>query len=172
MSPKIIDVLATYQSIDNMIIKLPAQYCIDCDKLLISEEEFKKHQGVIKYHFIPARIRYVGSGKYYSITDNPFINYRNQESPLMLCGYSVGENDSMPRDVRQEILCFIIEHNILSRMEVINYLELFISTNGRKRGMEYAVQKWEEDLHFVYLYDFQVQATVQVTSIRPYHRQS
>lgn len=167
---QIIDVLATYQSINNMVIKLPAQYCIDCDKLLISEEEFKKNQGMIRYHFIPTRIRYIDSGKYYSPTDNPFVNYRDEESPLMLCGYSVRQKDAIPRNIRQDILRFIIERGILSRVNIIKYLELFINTNGMRRNMEYAVQKWKEDLHFVYLHDFQVQATAQVTSIRPYRR--
>ncbi len=166
----IIDVIATYPSINNIILKLPVQYCVDCDKLLISEEEFKRHQKITRYHFIPTRIRRVDHNGYYTPADNPYINYRDQESPLKLCGYSVSKTDGIPPDIRQAILEHIIERGILTKSDVINYLELFISTNGLRKGNEPAVQKWKDDLHFVYMHNFNVVAKAQITSIKPYRR--
>lgn len=168
----IIDVLATYHSLNDTVIKLPAQYCTDCDKLFISEEEYNRHRRLLRYHFIPTRIQYVTSSGFYSCTDSPFLHYRADKSPLKLCGYSVSQKEGLPDNIREDILRFVIEERILSRSDVINYLELFIATNGLKKNMEYAVQKWRDDLHFVYMYDFRVRATAQVTSIRPYSRRS
>lgn len=166
----IIGVLATYRSLNDTVVKLPAQYCKDCDRLFISEEEYKRQRKLLRYHFIPTRVQYVTSSGSYSCTDSPFLRYRAEKSPLKLCGYSVSQKDALPDNVRADILRFIIEQRILSRSDVINYLELFINTNGLNRNMEYAVQKWRDDLHFVYMYNFCVQATAQVTSIRPYSR--
>lgn len=167
---QLVDVIATYPSIDGMVVKLPVQYCVNCDKLLISEEEFRNYQEKIRYHFIPARIQYADYNRYYNPSDNPFMVYRDLESPLMLCGYSVRQKDAIPTNVRQEILRFMIENGILSKTDIENYLELFINTNGIKQNMEYAVQKWRDDLHFVRLYNFQAQATALVTNIKPYRR--
>lgn len=166
----IMDVLAIYPSINNVVVKIPAQYCSGCDRLLISEEEFKRIQNMTQYHFIPTRVNKIDNKKYYSPSNNPFANKRDKESPLMLCGYSVSQKHAIPRYVRQDILRFIIENGILPRLDVIKYIESFIDTNGRRSGMESSVQKWADDLHYVYFYDFNIVAKAQVTKIIPYHR--
>lgn len=167
---RVIDVIASCPSIENKTVKLAVQYCMDCDKLLMSEDEFKSSQRLLRYHFIPARMQYIDEFHNYSYTDNSFTRHRADISPLRLSGYSTRRSDAIPQSVRQDILQFIIERRILTKEDVIAYLELFIHTNGLRAGMEDAVDKWKDDLHFVRTYDFNVQATAYVTSIRPYSK--
>ena len=50
----------------------------------------------------------------------------------------------------------------------MNYLDLFINTNGLKYDMENAVDKWENDLEFVRSYNFNNQRVVTIDEIKPY----
>ena len=53
-------------------------------------------------------------------------------SPLKLCGYSVSQSKGLTQATRQYILAKIIYDGIMSKLDVIRYLEHFINLNGSK----------------------------------------
>ncbi len=72
---------------------------------------------------------YVYDGPYFG--DDFYFYDRAEDSPLSLSGYRVDEKHGYSKEMRQKILPFIIDYNILSKQQVCNYLELFIKTNGK-----------------------------------------
>ncbi len=56
----------------------------------------------------------------------------------------------------------------LKKQEIINYLELFIKTNGSKFGMNNAVSKWQNDLNFVREYNMEWQDDFDIDEVRRY----
>lgn len=160
----VIDVVATYPTLNDKLAKIPVQYCKQCRKMFISETVFEHYRKM--YRFLPIHMRYTTNNGTY--TQHSTFVERAKESPLMLCGYNTNQSVGLSLESRHNILRFIIEHKILSKQDVINYLELFINTNGMKNNMDIAVSKWEEDLRYVSLYRFDVQAKSSIIAIVPY----
>ena len=91
-----------------------------------------------------------------------------EESPLKLSGYSVSQQDDLDSDERRYILASIIYKKIMTKSEVIGYLEQFIRRNGQKSSNEYACEKWRTDLKFVQEYDINIQPQIAINKIRRY----
>lgn len=89
-------------------------------------------------------------------------------SPLKLCGYSVNQQDDYSQAERQYIIAKVIEKRILSKSEVVRYLEYFISRNGQKVNNSVALQKWKEDLDFVLQYKLPEQDKYKIKRIEKY----
>lgn len=70
-----------------------------------------------------------------------------KESVLKAFGYNVSAKDGLPAKLRQELLADLMDLGILSREQIVNYLDFFI--NGHK-SISYADArwKWHEDLDF------------------------
>lgn len=134
-----------------------ANYCMDCDRFFISSDEYDYYRSI--YPIMLIRFEYV------SDYDPSFTASLADKSPLMLAGYSVRANLNYSAFKRQSILRNVIELGILSKHEVINYINYFISMNGKARGMENAVKKWEEDLEYVRQHKFELQKKATVDSI-------
>ena len=71
------------------------------------------------------------------------------ESLLMQYGYNVSQAEDLTATRRQKILAVIIDNKILSKNEIINYLDFFIHQHGKRNNMERAISKWEDDREFV-----------------------
>lgn len=90
------------------------------------------------------------------------------ESPLKLCGYNVSQTEGLTSATWHFILSKIIHDGIMSKLDVIHYLEHFINLNGSKKENYAAVEKWREDLEFVHKYDMSIQPRVYISSIKRY----
>ncbi len=91
-----------------------------------------------------------------------------EASPLKLCGYSVSQQDGYSKETRRYIISKIIDRGIMSKSEVIRYLEYFISINGKKKGNQLALSKWKDDLKFTLSYASDSQERHNITEIRRY----
>ena len=89
-------------------------------------------------------------------------------SPLRLCGYSVNQQDGYSKTERQYIISRVISKGILSKSEVVRYLEHFINRNGQKASNGLALEKWKEDLDFALKYKMSEQIEFQVKYIKRY----
>ena len=72
-----------------------------------------------------------------------------QESILMQYGYNVSQTDGLSATGRQKILAVIIDNKIMSKSEIISYLDFFINQRSSLSRMEIAIAKWEADREFV-----------------------
>lgn len=141
-------------------IKLDIQYCTQCKRYLLEYMSYKRYQK--RYGLLVGNIRMMGSGTFDGDTDMA------QESPLRLCGYSVGQDRDLSESTRHYLLAKMIHDNIMTKAEVIRYLEHFINMNGMKYGNELALEKWENDLDFVHEYKIDTQPEVYIDSIEKY----
>lgn len=141
-------------------LQLNVVYCPKCKRYMlnhISFEHYRKINGIL-------------IGKLRMITSNCAGGEFDMamESPLKLCGYSVSQAQGLASSTRQYILAKIIHDDIMTKPEVIHYLEHFIKLNGSKRENALAVEKWRDDLDFVYKYDISIQPKVYISAIKKY----
>lgn len=73
----------------------------------------------------------------------------SQESVLMQYGYSVSQQEGLTMARRQKILAVLLDNEILSKSEIISYLDFFITQRQYRHGFEIAISKWENDREFV-----------------------
>lgn len=73
-----------------------------------------------------------------------------QYSQLKIYGYRVG-NYGLPKNIRQEILAYIIDKQILQRYKIISLLNGNIKLREEREDRNYskAIADWEEDIKFV-----------------------
>ena len=142
-------------------ISLNVEYCGACNKFYMSYsvyEHYREHYGIL-----------LGKIKMDSASTSGVDDIILSEfSPLKLCGYSVNQQDDYSKAERQYIISKVIEKKILSKIEVIRYLEYFISRNGQKSNNSVALQKWKEDLDFVLQYKLSEQDKYKIKRIEKY----
>ena len=90
------------------------------------------------------------------------------ESPLKLCGYNVSQSEGLSAETRQFLLAKIIHDGIMSKLDVIHYLEHFINMNGAKKENALALEKWCSDLDFVHKYNITTQPSIYIQRIQKY----
>lgn len=126
-------------------VEAPAAKCEQCKVYYIHEYIFQK---VLTY----------GTPLCQVITEKQYLNgsYLKmnpgmaQKSLLKICGYSVSATEGLSDQERQRILESIIENGIMTRHEVIQYLNYFISMRkNQSRDMSEAISKWKKDVNFV-----------------------
>ena len=76
----------------------------------------------------------------------------SSESILMQYGYNVSQTKDLSEYQRQKILVMIIEHEVLSKNEIIGYLDFFIRQRKGRKIYKNAIEKWEKDKEFVESY--------------------
>ena len=89
-----------------------------------------------------------------SYLKNPYINGMRlaNESILMQFGYTVSQVEGLSSTKRQKILAVIIDNHILTKTEIISYLDFFINQRKYQSRFELAISKWEADREFVQEY--------------------
>lgn len=122
---------------------MTAGYCKECNLYFMLDSTY---QNLKKIGIIMCRI---SDEKSYAKTD--FLNGKilAHESLLMQYGYNVSAIDGLSSNQRHIILATIIENNILSKSEIISYIDFFIAQKRNIEKMQTAVSKWEEDRQFV-----------------------
>ena len=124
-------------------VKVNAGYCPDCKIFFIMESTYEK----LKRKGIP--ICRVSDEKSYLKTFSANGMRLAQESILMQYGYNVNQVEGLTRSRRHKILAVLIDLRILSKSEIIGYLDFFISQRQSNSKYGIAISKWEDDREFV-----------------------
>ena len=141
-------------------VELDVEYCPVCKRYMLnytSYEQYRERHGLLigKLKMISGN----GTGGEFAMAS---------ESPLKLCGYNVSEADGLSTATRQFLLAKIIHDGIMSKLDVVHYLEHFINMNGAKKGNVLALEKWCDDLDFVHKYNKDIQPKVYLAGIKKY----
>ena len=156
------DVRASVIIGDNRQISIHANRCAKCGIIFMHYSEYERLKKT--YPFLIANFCELSSDGYTPVVNKSIAS----ESMLMLCGYNV-KNGVLSERQRHLLLRNIIYNDILSKAEIIDYLEHFITFNGSKKNMFFAVSKWENDLSFVRQLDIESHPEVFVNEIKQYH---
>lgn len=133
---------------EKQLIKVSAGYCKQCKVYFILESSYQKlkNQGVLLCR--------VTDEKHYMKSGNVNGMRLAQESILMQYGYNASQTEGLSATRRQKILAVLIDNRILSKSEIISYLDFFINQRSSMSNMEIAISKWETDREFVENYKF------------------
>lgn len=154
---------ATIYGGNKEVITINANSCIICNKLFISNSYFEQLK--YKHKWILGNFQFVDKEGRFS---SPLTSFA-EESPLKICGYNVKSVD-LTEEKRHLILSRIIDSGVLTKTEVINYLERFITLNGSRPSLALARIKWQSDLDFVNQYSSEHQKNFYVKDIQRYKR--
>ena len=123
-------------------VLVSAGYCKHCRLFFIMESTYQQliKQGVVAFR---------------SVDEKSYLrqNYLNgnllaKESILMQFGYSVSQAEGLSEARRHKILSVLVDNHILTKSEIINYLDFFI--NQRKNDkFVMAVAKWAIDRDYI-----------------------
>ena len=123
--------------------KISAGYCETCKIYFIMESTYEKlrNKGVVLCRICDEK----------SYMKNSFVNGVRlaKESILMQFGYNVSQIEGLSATKRQKILAVMIDNDVLTKSEIISYLDFFISQRQHQSKFSIAVSKWEADREFV-----------------------
>ncbi len=127
---------------------IPAGYCASCNTFFIMESTY---QDLRKYGTPICRI---SDERSYLTEETPQNGMRlAQQSILMQYGYSVSQEEDLSTIQRRKILSLIVDNGILTRSEIIGYLDFFISQRESRKQYSQAVDKWERDREYIAKYN-------------------
>ena len=143
------DIIAVFRVLNSqgriIQVEAPAAKCEKCKVYYIHEYIFQK---IMTYGTPLCQVisekQYL-NGSYLKM--NPGMA---QKSLLKICGYSVNAAEGLTDQDRQRILESIVENGIMTRHEIIQYLNYFITMRkNQSRDMSEAIRKWKKDINFV-----------------------
>ena len=144
---------------------IPAGYCSNCKMFFILQSTYEnlKKKGTLICRLSDDK-SYLSSGQY--------VNSMSlaHESLLMQYGYNVSQTTGLTSKERQKILALLIDNHIMSKTEIISYLDFFISQRKNQKCYMNAIEKWENDRHFVTNYNASNYVTYGVNRIYRKHR--
>lgn len=151
------DVQAVFTTISRLgtvdKIRIPAGYCPNCNTYFIMESTYQR----IKRSGIPI-CRTMDEKTYIqNNVGNGMSSYSSlaQESVLKQFGYSVSQVDDLPLKQRRLILAALVDNNVLTKNDVIGYLDYFINSRKNQKNADgskkysIAISRWEEDRDFI-----------------------
>lgn len=139
-------------------IEVNGFYCSDCKLYYILESEYEK----IRRKGTPL-CQIFEEIKYLNNISNKFdLNY---ESILYSFGYNVNAQNNLSDKQRFKILTFIIDNGILSKTEVISYLNYFINMRIGRKEYQNAISKWKTDINALNKYK-SIKINKQVEAIK------
>ncbi len=145
---KLVNIEGTVNVIDASGIvhsrNVAAGYCSECNKYFIMESTFRN----LRFFGVPLCRIY--EEKHYLSGENT-NNKMNlaSESILKQFGYSVSQAEGLSINTRQMILSLLIDNGIMTKSEIISYLDFFINQRKGQPKYEIAIEKWHEDLDFI-----------------------
>ncbi len=121
-----------------------AGYCKECSMFFIMESTYQK----LRNKGVP--ICKVCDEKTYLHNCN-FVNGMRlaQESILMQYGYSVSQSEDLSSTTRRKILSLLVDNDILTKSDIISYLDFFINQRKYQHKFEKAIEKWEDDREYI-----------------------
>lgn len=148
------------EEVDVKPVLVPAAFCWECRKFILLNSTFE----YVKKKGVPiCRVENDGFSSNVKINDSMNLS---PESILMKYGYNVNKVDDLSEKTRHNILTAIIDNKIMSKVEILSYLDFFI--NQRKKQSKYstAVNKWEVDRGFVNAYKLEESDTYIIKSLK------
>lgn len=123
---------------------IPAGYCPNCNIFFIMESTYQN----LKSRGTP--VCRVSDEKAY-LSGGTSVNVMGlaQESVLMQYGYTVSQEEGLTSARRRRILAILIDYKILTRSDILSYLDSFINLRKGQSRLEKAIEKWESDREFV-----------------------
>ena len=133
---------------DVMKTTVPAGYCPNCNIFFIMESTYQQ----LKMRGTP--VCRVSDEKAY-LSNNSFANgmVLARESILMQYGYTVSQEEGLTSARRRKILAILIDNKILTKSDIISYLDFFINQRKYQYRFGKAIEKWENDREFVSEYN-------------------
>lgn len=138
-------------------VSIEAMFCVECNQYFILESEFEK---LCRKGRICSRV--ITLAEYKRIMESGFHSWADK-SLLRSYGYTVNGQDNLSDRERQRILSFVVENEIMSVDQVINFIEWLINRNSRK-DFHTARLKWNRDIDFLRNYK-PVKGVVRVNDI-------
>ncbi len=140
--------------------KVSAGYCPKCNIFFILESIYQS----LKIKGTP--ICRVSDEKAY-LSNNSYANGMKlaQESVLRQYGYSVSQEEGLTSATRRKILALLVDNKVLTKNDIISYLDFFISQRQYNHKFEKAIDKWESDREFISEYKAGDYATYGVGGI-------
>ena len=140
-----------------------AVYCYDCGKYLMKYEDYEKY--LRRFKLFPSQVVFAEqkhNDREFELAD---------ESPLFRRGYNVNQQAGLSKEVRREILAYIVDTDpLLNKRKVLDYLESFINRNGRNPRFDVALRKWEEDKEWLLDYSEKPVRVVVVGKVERFRR--
>lgn len=123
-------------------LTVAAGYCRECNMFFMMESTYHqlRKKGVVVFRAIDER----------NYLNQNYLNGRllAKESILMQFGYSVSQAEGLSEQRRHKILSVLVDNHILTKSEIISYLDFFI--NQRKNDkFSMAVSKWTIDRNYI-----------------------
>ena len=159
------DVAVSIPVENGSVITVHASRCKKCDLVFMQKAQYLRLRK--EHRILIADFCELSDDGYTIVPPGKFA----AESPLMLCGYSVNQDTNLSAKERHYLLANIIHNKILSKTEIINYLEGFIAFNASKKSLQVARSRWESDLEFVRNLDLETHPLITITTIQRYSRQ-
>lgn len=139
-------------------ITLPAGYCPDCNTYFIMDSVYQriKHSGVPICRTMDEKA-YTSGLSDAADADSPY-DHLAQESVLRQLGYTVNQAEDLPAVQRRNILAAIVDYEVLTKSEIISYLEYFINNSKNQRNKDgslrfaVALSRWREDKDWISSY--------------------
>ena len=137
-------------------ITVPAGYCPSCNTYFIMDNVYQriKHSGVPLCRTMDEKTYISGPS---DVGDSPYAHLA-QESALRQFGYTVNQAEDLPAVQRRNILAAIVDHEVLTKNEIISYLEYFINNSKNQRNKDgslrfsVALSRWKEDKDWISVY--------------------
>ena len=125
-----------------------AGYCQNCNVYFILESTYQ----MLKNKGTP--LCRVSDEKTY-LNGSAYVNGMKlaSESLLMQYGYNVSQQEGLTETRRHKILAVLIDNRIMTKSEIISYIDFFISQRQGRPMYEVAVHKWSTDRDFVEEYN-------------------
>lgn len=126
---------------------VPAGYCPNCNLFIIMEYNYQylRFRGTLL-------CRISDEATYLSGKSSSNGMQLAQESILKQYGYNVSQQENLTAASRQAILSILVDNNVLTKNEIISYLDFFINQRKHRKNYEYAIDKWKSDREFISRY--------------------
>lgn len=141
-------------------VDLDVEYCPVCKRYMLNYTSYEQYRE--RHGLLIGKLRMLSSNNAGGDFDMA------SESPLKLCGYNVSQVGGLSTATRQFLLAKIIHDGIMTKTDVVHYLEHFINLNGAKKENVLALEKWCDDLDFVHKYNKNTQPKVYIGNIKKY----
>ena len=143
---------------------ISAGYCANCKTFFIMESTYQhlKRQGTLL-------CRICDEKSYISSDSSENMWSLAHESKLMQYGYTVSQSSELTSVRRRKILELLIDNKIMTKSDIIGYLDFFIKQRKSQEKFAVAIEKWEDDRDYISKYNASNDETYGVNRIYRRH---
>lgn len=127
-------------------VAFPAAYCVECNAYFILQKTFDK----LKQNGARILCAIITEQQFNNGVGTGF-NGLNEQSILKMWGYNVSQAEGLSDEQRRAVLETVVDNHILSKTEVLNYLDFFVSQHPAPMYAN-ARNKWRADRNYICSY--------------------